>query len=279
MKIAILEFDTRLNNDNINKMLTINEKYCKLHNYSFIFDNIKIDEIHYDFEELRLDENIFNIKLYFHRFEMFEKYINEFDYLVSFDSDVCVNNPNIKIEDFIDENHHMFLCQDSGLLVPTLHLFKSVDNIKSFFKENNINYLSNPLNQLSNIQVFNQGSIMHFLKTICSNPNGLNAGFIIIRCSDIIKEFIADFKKYYILFSDCFYDQGCIGLLLQTLKYKNIVKILNHMIQGNPFLGSPFNYDEENNFLCHFYGNNSNTFEMQKILNKIENNKWWSQIK
>jgi hypothetical protein len=37
MKIAIIQFDTRIDNNMINTMLKMNENYCKFHNYDYHF--------------------------------------------------------------------------------------------------------------------------------------------------------------------------------------------------------------------------------------------------
>jgi hypothetical protein len=111
-----------------------------------------------------------------------------------------------------------------------------------------------------------------------TNPNGYNCGFVIIKCSNIIKNFIKDFKKYYILFEKSLYDQGTTGVLLRSKKYKNIIKVLPSNIQGNPYINiKEFKYNEDKNFLCHFYGNNDKTQEIEEFLKILQNNKWYTK--
>ena len=73
--------------------------------------------------------------------------------------------------------------------------------------------MSNPDVQLNEIQVFNT-PVKKILRNLSNNTKGINGGFIILKCSDTIKEFIKEFKKYYILFEEKYFDQGCISHLL-----------------------------------------------------------------
>lgn len=279
-KIGLIEYDTRNNNPAINKMLQYNKKYADLYNYTFIFDNFNINQVQYQWQQLIINnQNLFKLRLYYHRFQLFEKYMDDFDYLVSIDSDIIINNPTIKIEDLIDNQHDIFIGQDGGIFATSMHLLNSANIVYKYLTNNNLAYLTDPYKNLTDLKVF-EIPIRKALKNISTNTDGLNCGFIIIKCSKIIKTFIEDFKKYYCLFEEQYFDQGCVATLLERKKYKNIFKKLPITTQGNPFYNHPdFIFNEDKNFLCHYYGQNSNINRLLEHIQIIKNNKWWRSIK
>jgi hypothetical protein len=259
-------------------MSLINEKYAELNNYSYIFETFNLNNS-YEWEDLINDEtNLFKLKCYFKRYELLEKYFNEFDYLVWLDSDIVINNPNIKIENLIDNEHNLFLCADSGIFAFTTLLIQAAATLQKYLKDNNLTYLKDPVNQLQEIKNFGNTPILKDLRAIIANPQGLNSGFMIFKTTNLIKDFLNDFKKYYPLSEHYFFDQGCLSKLLELKKYKNMYKVLPLELQGNPFYKhKDFNYNEDKNFICHYYGENGNTERLLNHINTIKNNKWWKK--
>jgi hypothetical protein len=51
---------------------------------------------------------------------------------------ICINNPFIKIEEFLDKEHDLYISQDSGKVVTTTHLITAAITISNFCKENKI---------------------------------------------------------------------------------------------------------------------------------------------
>ena len=272
MKIGIISADTRISNETIIKIKEINEKYAKINNYQFIFENFNINDYHYEWEDLILNE--FS-KLTYYRFNLIEKYLNNFDYFVWIDSDACICNPNIKIEDLIDNEHDIFISQDGSLLSTTSWLVQGGFMIQKYLNENKLMYLQNPEEDLSKLKIFNE-PIINKLRWFVTNPNALNCGFVIYKNSPIIHEFIKDIKKYYVIFEEVLRDQGGTAVLLRRPKYKNILKLLPLTTQGNPCWRLPdFTYNEDKNFICHFYGLDINENSPINFVKSIENNKWW----
>ena len=280
MKIGIISYDTRIDNEAINNIKKINEEYAKIHNYKFIYEIFDINSINYDWEDLRSDDkNHFKLKVFCHKAELIEKYLNDFDYIVYIDSDACFSNPTIKIEDLIDNEHDFFISQDNGLLSTTVWQIYSSVAIQNYLQKIKKPYLQDPEKELKELSIF-EGPILEKLRWITCNPSGFNTGFFIVKSSDIIKKFFIDFKKYYPIFEENSYDQGCISNLLRTIKYKNILKILPLNTQGNPFFEHPdFIYKEDETFICHYYALKSDIERLLNHIKLIKNNKWWTKFK
>ena len=179
MKIAILEYDSRDNLEFINEMIALNKKYCNLYNYDFIFDKFNPDEVHHDWEDLAIngtDKDIFKLKIYYHRYELFKKYIDNYDYLVSFDSDICVNNPLIKIEDLIDNEHDIFIAQDTTLYATTQYILCAAQILYNYLKINNLSYVKSPEQELTRLNVFDRNFITA-LNTVVTDINRIKVWF------------------------------------------------------------------------------------------------------
>lgn len=280
MKIGIIQTDNRLDNSVFNEMFALNKKYAEIHNYTYIFNQIKLNQKLYEWQDLIYhEENLNKLKAYITRYQLFEKYINDFDYLVYMDSDAVINNPNIKIEDLIDDTHDLFVGPDCGIFTITVHLVQSAVTVINYLRKNNLSYLKDPDKELEQLKIFDI-PIKTALKNISTNTMGLNSGFMIIKCSDIIKKFLEDYKKYYPVFQEYFFDQGCLAKMLRTKKYSNILKLLPLTTQGNPYYQHPdFIYNEDKNFICHYYGVNSDLSRLMNHFQSIKNNKWWKNIK
>lgn len=282
MKIAVVKYDTRENDENVNLANKIDENYCKLQNYDYIFDLYKPNEMNYDWEEFINDEkDLFFSKICYHKLELIEKYINnDYDYVVMIDSDACINNPFIRIQDLIDNEHDFFISQDCQMAAWCGHLIPIGDTIREYGEKRGTYYSPIPYETIKNDIIVYGRSVYDHLNYIVTNPNGINTGFIIIKSSDIMKDFIKNCKKYFILFQDAFHDQGCIGFLLNHRKYKNTFKILSIDLQGNPFITDAylFKYDEDKTFICHFYGHSSEKEKVKGFLNQVQHNKWWSKL-
>ena len=283
VKIGFLQFDSRMN-ENINSILNVNKKYCQLHNYNYIFKLIKKEDIYNPiFEQYLYDLSDYYrqlINICYYKFTMIEQYMNNYDYLVYGDSDVIINNPNIKIEDLIDNQHDIYMFRDQGQFVTTKNTLNAANAISKYCNQMKIPYIKNPLETLQKIKIFNE-SVYSVLCKVVINPEGLSAGFMIINCnSKLLKEFIIDFKKFYPIFGQGFFDQGCIATLLRRNKYKNMLKILPTILCGNPSSGiiKDYSLDYNKAFICHFYGSKPSKEMFNEYIERIKNNIYWKQI-
>lgn len=288
MKIAMLQFDERTGDENINAIIEVNRKYCSLHNYDYIFHALIEEDTHKheldDYLTIKDNEHAFCQNVYDYRIYMIEKYMNDYDYVVYLDTDMLINKPQIKIEDLIDNQHDIFMFRDGDEINASIGLLMIAQTIYAKLKNDNVKYLKEPLNNLLNMKICDE-RVFERLARLVTNPNGLASGFMIINChSSKLKNFIEDFKRFYPLFGCCKFDQGCITTLLRRHKYKDMLHVLPIYLHGNPFvenneLTNDFKYDPENAFVCHFFGTNKNEESdvEKKYIENIKNNKWWSQ--
>lgn len=285
MKIAILQFDERIDNKTINEVLNVNRQYCKLHGYDHIFKALKDEDTHqHQLDDYMMDnknkKNILALNVYDYRIHMIEQYMNDYDYLVYFDTDLIVSNPNIKIEDLIDDEHDIFMFTDMGKLNSTIGILMIAQAISMKLQNDKIQYFDDPLKELLIIENYNQ-SAYDRLCNIVLNPQGLASGFLIINChSKKLKSFIEDFRRFYPLFEHGTFDQGCIATLLRMSKYKEMLKILPTYLHGCPFSNiiPEFRFNVDKAFVCHFYGSGKNIEDIWKYIEDIKANKWWSQV-
>lgn len=279
MRIAIIQSDTRTNDDIINNMISINRQYANVNNYTYIFETLNQNQKKYDWQELIVDQkNLRTMKVYIKRYQIIKKHLMNFDYIVYIDSDIVINNPYITIESIINDVHDIFMYQDIGLYATTLHLLHSAYTIDRYLSLNNIQYLKQPEDELQRLQIFGT-PIKKTLRTITANPLGINSGFLILKSSNIVKSLLDDLMLYYPMFESTCFDQDCLAKIISLKKYKDVFKLLPIQGQGNPLFGHPdFTYNEQKNFICHYYGNKSNKELLKQHINNIKNNKWWSKL-
>ena len=275
--IKVVQFSNL--NDEVSKLSEeINSKYCELNNYDYEFEHFEYDSKNYNdiIEFANKKENL--AALMAHKYEIVLKNLNQYDYVVFVDGDACFNNPNRKIEEFIDDHCDFFLSRDSGIVGPTIFSLKIANIIQQVLTSNKLSYIPNFKDFSEIIEKQTGFDFLSKMGTIVANPLGLNTGFMIFKNSKIIEEFLKDCRKYHPLFHNMIYDQDCISFLLQMKKYKNMYKILDTYLQGNTELKSQpeYCYNEDKNFICHNYGQ---PFETKVIaMTNVKNNKWWKNV-
>lgn len=281
MKIKVIQFDTRINNETIEFGKELNKKYCAINNYDYEFEYFKYDESKYlnIFEFFNGDgykdkrKDFFGIA--YHKYELLEQNINNYDYIVFLDSDAVFVNPKIKIEDLLNNQSDIYLSQDCTILANTFFLYSATMQIQQYCNTYYCQYIKDFKNFANNTVDDANRSVLRRIGGVWTNPAGINSGFIIMKNSNISKEFLNDCKKYYKLFENAMEDQGCIAFLLNTKKYKNNWTLLPDYIQGDSFLDHPdFKYDENKNFINHICGGGTKILEGFKL---VKNNKWWRE--
>jgi len=81
---------------------------------------------------------------------------------------------------------------------------------------------------------------------------------MIFKNTNLVYDFLKDLKKFHKLYFCAQEDQGCIGHLLTTDKYKNIFKIFPKDFQGNSITQfDDFKYNENTSFINHMTGGTS----------------------
>lgn len=285
LKIALLQFDERVDDENIKAGCELNRKYCKLHGYDYIFKALKEEDMHHDLDGYLMNEkNAFKLHIFDYRIYMIEQYMNDYDYLVYLDTDAIISNPTIKIEDIIDSEHEIFLFPDSTRFGITFDIINMANAVIAKCKQMG-HVLLDPLNDLQSIKI-NESTAYEYICRFATNPNTLASGVIIVDChSARLKTLINDFKRFYPIFDNSLCDQGCLNTLLRRKKYEGMLKMMPAYMHGNPFLNKThvpgnedYEYNENRTFICHFYCNSSKKEECRKYIEDLKNNKWWRSI-
>lgn len=271
MKIAFCQFSNK-SSEQYNKLVEINQlmvkKYCEINNYDYFFEEIPPTMIFHD--------------MYFHKFEMMLKYINDYDYLVWIDTDAVPINPLISIESLLEEQYDAYISKDVMVKIECLWLDYIHNIISSVKNQNNLSYV-NDIKSLNDILSKQNMPFLNWIKKIAFNPHGFCSGFFIIKNSEIGKNILKEslyLKNIFGYFksSESPTDQEALALILQ--KYEVNTKIFDYKFHGNmTYLQDghkdEFSYDEDHNFLCHMYSLSlENRIKAHKI---IKNNKFWKK--
>lgn len=272
MKIKIIQY-TVGNNQEYNKLFSItkkiNSKYCQLHNYQYYDENISENQIINLYGEID-SEIICVYKLNFIYNQLMK---NDADVLVIIDADAAVNNPNIKIEDLIDNQHELFLsrghskecmitCMNKLIQTFSSHLF----NKEQLYKKHMNTY-------------FKYSDRADAYQVFCSNMIH-NEGLYIIKNTDTMKEFYKEAVNYIYLFLYGEYtdypapESQILFFLLRKKIFKNIYTYLYDQAQCSFFTKYEGIYDEDKTFILHNYGPFSLKQKIEWFM-ILQNNKWW----
>ena len=272
MNIAFLQFSNK-SNEQYTKLTKlskeINSKYCEINHYHYIYEEI--------------DSSIKEHDMYFHKFEMILKYIDQYDYIVWCDIDAIPINPNKTIESILDNKHEIFISKDVAIRDQTKFLKYIFIMLELQLTNSHSVYLPD-LKNFFNFMKDKQGlPAFNFIWQIACNPHGFCNGFFILKSTQIVKNIIQNCLNSKKLFKNIIqatvYDQDAFCLFLQP--HENIIQIYSPKFHGNmqyleTNIKDEFSYDEENNFICHMY---SLSIENRiKGLELIKNNKFWKPI-
>lgn len=273
-KILILSLSDFINNEYqqlIKKTSAINGQYAKLNNYEYKF--ISIDggkEKKNDFEQFLFFKN---------KYECIKKELSNYDYVVYIDIDACFVNPFKRIEEYLNDKSILYGYQHSLLVGSTIWPIKVGKIFETSLKANNIPYFPNIVEIDRQFKEKIGESFLDWFAVMTLNPYSMNCGFLIFKNDKLTFELLDKILSCYDLFYKKSVDEGCIGLILQSEKYKDHWTLFDKSFAGNTNLKyqPEFYYNEDKNFIVHNAGQPiDKKLEMTDI---IINNKWWSQIK
>ena len=207
MNIAFLQF-SNTSSEKYNEMVKVNQsiikKYCNIHCYDYIFENIHSSMILND--------------MFFHKFEMILNYIDKYDYLVWIDNDAVPINPNISIEKIIDEKHDVFISKDV-MVRREYQWLDMIHNVLANIRKQINKFYFNDIMTLHNELVKHKLPFLNWIKKIAFNPHGFCAGFFIIKSSEIGKSILKEALSLKELFKsftqdDIVADQEALALII-----------------------------------------------------------------
>ena len=271
MKIKVIQFLIGDNSEylKIAKLSEkLNKKYCELHNYEYKFNYIT-DITNIDFDTACL-----------YKFKILLNNLTDCDYLVFLDADAAVSNPNIKIEDMIDNSHELFLSSANfryDHIKRLYNMHKSLTDILLNHKDLLYNNRYNEYYKQYNL--YNDGESLSSYDLI-----PVNEGLTIIKNTNLMKEYLNDCNKigeYFLnkMKTSLSPETNTIIFLLQQNKYKDFYCFLpSYAQQCN--LGSFENaYNEDQAFILHNYGRGISFDFKYTHLQQLLNNKYWKNIK
>lgn len=258
---------------NLSKQITAN--YCNIHGYYHDFK-------YYNFDNLPNRNNYpaDNIAFLFKPQFIYDS-LKDCDYLVFIDADGFISNPNIKIEDLIDNQHEIFFDRGNGK-VDFLHDFKNLYNHMTICMQKYQNEMTNNWKQFC--IDYNKQTGFNFFKMLEHLSIGnryMNAGLIIIKntskmqkmfklCSESINMFINP---------DSFTaDERTMSFCLTIPEFQNCDAYLPLYTQGHVYGSFENRYDEDKTFLLHCYGPSFSIDYRISVGNQIKHNKWWNNI-
>lgn len=252
----------------------INSKYCQLHNYAYQFNKKDMQEIK-NFAQSN-HGNGFDIIAYKIKF-LYEHLIkNDCDILVFLDADATVSNPNIKIEDLIDNKHDFFISSfdDKNELEKQFALLSQKLN---YYWSN-----KNTLDQYPAYKIIEMLDLYRHGAALSTGSLFWNEGLIIIKNTPTIQEFFKEAMLLVPYFHNLknpvlSTEQRVLGFLCLQTKYKDIYTYLTPYAQGGYAAKFEAKYDENKSFVLHDYLISDRNVRIKNI-QQLKQNKWWKDI-
>lgn len=270
MKIKLISWYV-LNNPQYKNLIdlssSINKKYCQLNNYQYYIEQVSKQTIENKFGEIN-QLKIFSYVYYF-IYEQLMK--SNDDYLVFLDNDAVVNNPTIKIEDIIDNQHQLFLSKGNT----KSDIIKIIINLSNEFitkLKNKSQFFNSSITKLLPKEAFNYG--WHFM----FGDKLHNEGFYIIKNTPLMKELFKQVTINLNLFLKTIkIQQASLDLLLFDDRYKDKWTFLYDQAQGHKAGSFESYYDQNKTFVMHNYAI-FNCDKKIQFMKQLKKNKWWSKI-
>ena len=288
---------TKNDNDDIKELVQIfkelTQKYCNQHKYEFIFKNITIDDLQpiienknkYEFLNVKCNiwHDICLYKIFMIKNELIK---DDSEYIALFDTDAIISNPNIKLEEFIDDEHEMFVCQSNNYYDIPQYLNKFVNCFNSFIHDEEC--LNEFLKNKNEIIKFNKKYNCDFFKTLTDltfTQTTFNEGFFIVKNTKTMKDFFSmlceNFYLSNLVFENlkndtiCAIDGFLISLFNKSPRLYSLLKFLPLSTMGHILGSNEHTYNINTTFVQHNYGTMpiKDRLEHAKL---IKENKWWN---
>lgn len=272
--------------------------YSDIHGYDFKFNFIKDDDLKPIIEnknkfqclknntdEGEIFENTVLYKILMTRDEL-EK--NDSEFVVFFDCDAIVSNPNIKLETFIDNKHEMFVSPGNNE-----HHYRNSLNVLSkeiqlFFNDKEcLEYALYDFKKLNEcFKSKYQGlDLNQLFKNMVGCFSTFNEGFFIVKNTDKMKDlFNVMCENFYLSYMrDKFLnvrfsgDGYIISYFLNSLNFYSLYTYMPSWSQGHIMCPFGAHYDVDKSFLMHNYSIMS-LEDRLKYFEELKNNKWWKPI-
>lgn len=257
----------------------LDREYCKLRGYDIQFKYYTPKEME-DFYGTCTHKEMVAWRVHFINQQLAK---NDCDYLAVLDADATISNPNIKIEDLIDDTHEFFLSRGNDKVYQINCLVNIANKLNQIFeRERTEHYLTkNYYDQV----IMNQYDMFRDFERLSLGYLFNNEGFIIIKNTPIMKEFWKECEEVelkYFMDSDpksgIFPDGRSFMFLLHQKKYKSLYAFMPEIAQGGVANSFETNYNVDKTFALHNYGQALNIDQKIERVQSLKNNKWWKEI-
>ena len=251
---------------------TVNQKYAKIYGYQYSFEHIPEQELINFYGACDREKIIaYKIKL------MYDNLMEQDnDVVVFIDADAAISKPTIKIEDLLDDEHDLYLSKGNQMVWQMMLLNSAKNKLNQLFNTGEFTHVYYQ-NLVGKYNLFKQ---FEWLSIGCIM---MNAGFIIIKNTQLMRELFADCLIIQQLMMDTVYkdrtqDERALSLCLLKQKYFNSFTFMYQQAQGGIYNGYGTKYNEQSTFVLHNYGEATSKEQKIKQIYELLNNKWWKQI-
>lgn len=275
MKLKIVQFycgNDPTYQELIKVVSELNSKYCEKQGYEYSFDHIERQDV-----DNYINTNNFRWCINAYKFKVINKHLNEndCDYLVFMDADAVVSNPTIKIENLIDNQHHIFFSRSDSKHDQQLHMVDLAQKMNVIFQKKLLvtNYFDE----------FTDGFyLFHNFERLMVGYLFMNEGFMVIKNDNLMKDFFKDADALVPYFNDLKFntmttDGRIIHFLTLRNKYRDSWKFMYDYAQGSHASSNEAKYDEDRTFILHDYQIQSFDERLNNI-KQLKNNKWWNKV-
>lgn len=266
MKIKVASYFVNLGKQKYTELSKLCEqldkKYCFLHNYDFQF-------LYLENKEMDIVDCLY-YKLQFIYQQLMK---NDCDYLVYLDADATISNPNIKIEDLIDNQHQLFLSRGNDRIGEIMALNTIFNALKQ--KMNTDNFINSSIDNICTLDINVRSACEHIYLNISHNE-----GLYIVKNTPLMKQFwkncinLAQLKRQTIGY---YSDGRIVCIALNMKKYNDKYTHLYDQAQGGVANVFETHYDVDKTFVLHNYGDAMTIDQKIEWIKSLKYNKWWNE--
>lgn len=279
MKFKMVSYFVPNDNEDFKKLTDIttqiNKQYCEMHRYDYQLINVSKEQIIEEFGEFDLEKIVgYKLKLWRDQLD------SDCDYLAFIDTDAAVSNPDIKLEDLIDDTHSLFFSRGNDIWYQNMAV---TDIYKKFHKlifDDNKRFNSEHWDTV----LSKEYDVYNLLEGLSICAIGFNQGFMIFRNTQIMKDFLDNCLNLLKTYTKNLYTKSDSGLEGKTIRftlaqkqYKDIWTHMPEWSQGGLANVGKTKYSVEKTFIMHNYGEALNIKQKISLINTIKKNKWWKK--
>lgn len=292
------------NIDNSDKYLQCTElfnlltkKYCDIHGYSFEFKYINDNDLAPIVENKKRYPCLVSLNEKQERFENIVLYkllltrdallANDSEYVAFLDPDAFISNPNVSLDEFID-NEHEFWMSPGNAEFDRRNLLNDFFNLANkLFSDNDalVSVIKDWNNGFAEFKKTYEIDVDGLFKILAAQPLVFNEGFFIVKNTERMKNMFQAICENFWFSYNSFYFNGVrytsegflINMFLRNKNYEDAYAHMSMFSQGHVMGAYDAKYDEDRSFIQHNYSVMP-IEDRLKFAQKLKLNKWWKPI-